>query len=76
VYDPGMEKAGAAAGSFAHPRACEAIRTPTAAKFMEYVAKNRPFVIRGIGKKWKAYKLWNKQYLLDRIGDTMVGVEV
>lgn len=72
VYDPGMDKAGRAASAMDPPRECEVIQRPSAKQFLSYVEKNRPFVIRGEGKRWKAYKRWNKRYLLNKIGDSTV----
>jgi hypothetical protein len=36
---------------------------PSALEFMRYVAKNRPFVVRGGAKGWKACESWDAAYL-------------
>lgn len=38
---------------------------PSALEFMRYVAKNRPFVVRGGAKSWKACESWDAAYLSD-----------
>lgn len=49
---------------------------PSALEFMRYVAKNRPFVVRGGAKSWKACRSWNAQYLSDVMKDAEVQVAV
>ena len=38
---------------------------PSPLEFMRYVAKNRPFVVRGGAKDWKAVHEWNVPKLKD-----------
>lgn len=47
---------------------------PSALDFMRYVSMNRPFVLRGGCKSWKASSLWNAQYLRKVVGETEVNV--
>jgi hypothetical protein len=49
---------------------------PSALEFMRYVAKNRPFVVRGGAKAWKACESWDAAYLSDvmRSEDVQVAV--
>jgi jumonji domain-containing protein 7 len=49
---------------------------PSALEFMRYVAKNRPFVVRGGAKSWKACESWDAAYLSDvmRSEDVQVAV--
>jgi jumonji domain-containing protein 7 len=47
----------------------ELVEDPSPLEFMRYVAKNRPFVIRGGAEDWTACRKWNTQYL----GATMRG---
>ena len=49
---------------------------PSALEFMRYVAKNRPFVVRGGAKGWKACESWDAAYLSDvmRSEDVQVAV--
>jgi hypothetical protein len=49
---------------------------PSALEFMRYVAKNRPFVVRGGAKEWKACESWDAAYLSDvmRSEDVQVAV--
>ena len=49
---------------------------PSPLSFMRYVAKNRPFVVRGAASGWPAVKFWNVEYLVDVLGETMVKVAV
>ncbi|KAF2156560.1 Clavaminate synthase-like protein [Myriangium duriaei CBS 260.36] len=49
---------------------------PTPLQFMRYVARNRPFVIRGGAKDWKAFKSWDAKYLLEAMGDSPVNVAI
>jgi hypothetical protein len=47
---------------------------PSPLEFMRYVAKNRPFVVRGAAKNWKACKRWNVEYLAAVMGNSPVKV--
>jgi peptidyl-lysine (3S)-dioxygenase / protease len=49
---------------------------PTPLEFMRYVAKNRPFVIRRGAVDWPAYKKWDADYLIQRMGHSPVKVAV
>jgi jumonji domain-containing protein 7 len=49
---------------------------PTPLEFMRFVARNRPFVIRGGATSWAAYEKWNAAYLVEKLGDTSVNVAV
>lgn len=49
---------------------------PSALEFMRYVAKNRPFVVRGGAKDWKARERWNAAYLAKVMKDAEVQVAV
>eukprot|EP00794_Sanderia_malayensis_P019471 gene19471-21394_t len=43
--------------------------------FNEYVLPSRPIVFRGAAKKFKAYSLWNEDYLVKNYGDLEVKIE-
>lgn len=47
---------------------------PTPLQFMRYVARNRPFVIRGGARDWPAFQHWDADYLLETLGDSPVNV--
>ncbi|KAF2774077.1 Clavaminate synthase-like protein [Teratosphaeria nubilosa] len=49
---------------------------PSALEFMRYVAKNRPFVIRGAASDWKATQAWSAEYLKSVMGGEKVRVVV
>ncbi|KAM0700748.1 hypothetical protein Q7P35_012469 [Cladosporium inversicolor] len=49
---------------------------PSALEFMRYVAKNRPFVVRGGAKSWEAFEKWDAAYLADVMKDADVQVAV
>jgi len=49
---------------------------PSPLEFMRYVAKNRPFVIRGGAKQWKACRLWNAEYLTEVMQGQLVNVAI
>jgi jumonji domain-containing protein 7 len=49
---------------------------PSALEFMRYVAKNRPFVVRGGAKSWDACEKWNATYLADVMKNAEVQVAV
>lgn len=73
VYDPGIDKIGRAASALQYPERCEILKQrPSADDFFQYVSRNRPFVLRGEGKHWGAFEKWNKSYLKEKIGETMV----
>ena len=47
---------------------------PTPLEFMRYVARNRPFVVRGGIRRWKAVREWNVQYLKQAMENKQVNV--
>lgn len=47
---------------------------PSPLEFMRYVAKNRPFVIRGAARNWDACRRWNAKYLTKVMRDSLVKV--
>lgn len=49
---------------------------PSPLEFMRYVAKNRPFVIRGGCSDWYAVQNWNADLLEGVMGDTPIKVAV
>ncbi|KAI9873922.1 MAG: hypothetical protein M1830_010387 [Pleopsidium flavum] len=49
---------------------------PSAVEFMRYVAKNRPFIVRGGASQWRAVRKWNAEYLSRVMGDEKVAVAV
>lgn len=49
---------------------------PSALEFMQYVARNRPFVIRKGAEDWPAVQKWDSHYLLSVIGDSAVSVAI
>ena len=57
-------------------RVDELYEEPSALEFMRYVAKNRPFVVRGGAKSWKACQTWSSAYLVDVLGKQDVQVAV
>ena len=40
---------------------------PTPVQFLRYVAKNRPFVLKGGCSNWLALQKWNMEYLIQRM---------
>lgn len=54
----------------------ELFEEPSPLEFMQYVARNRPFVIRKGASDWKAVREWSAEYLLDTVGDEEVNVAV
>jgi jumonji domain-containing protein 7 len=58
------------------PKIDELAEPPSALEFMRYVARNRPFVIRGGASEWKATKMWNISVLKDLLKDQSVNVAV
>lgn len=49
---------------------------PTPLEFMRYVAKNRPFVVRGAARSWEALQRWDADYLSRRMENDAVKVAV
>lgn len=49
---------------------------PSALEFMRYVAKNRPFVVRGGALHWPAVQRWSFKYLVEEMKDQYVNVAV
>ncbi|KAJ1927381.1 hypothetical protein IWQ60_002968 [Tieghemiomyces parasiticus] len=49
---------------------------PTPLEFMRYVARNRPFVVRGGAQDWPARTKWTMAYLCERLRDQLVTVAV
>lgn len=48
---------------FLDKQICELFSTPTALEFSrDYVAKNRPIVVRGACSKWQACTKWNAEF--------------
>ncbi|KAL8706874.1 MAG: hypothetical protein Q9201_000143 [Fulgogasparrea decipioides] len=45
---------------------------PSPLVFMQHVAQNRPFVVRGAATDWPALSLWNPEYLNTTMGDSTV----
>src|SRR4051812_22029115 len=43
---------------------------PSPLEFMRYVARNRPFVVRGGTKHWPATRRWNAEYLRNVMGSS------
>jgi len=49
---------------------------PSPLEFMRYVAKNRPFIVRGVVSQWRAVSRWDAEYLSRVMGDEKVNVAV
>jgi hypothetical protein len=49
---------------------------PSPLEFMRYVARNRPFVVRGGAAHWYATQRWNAEYLRSVMGSSKVNVAV
>lgn len=49
---------------------------PSPLEFMRYVAKNRPFVVRGGAREWKACRRWDAEYLKSVMAGESVNVAV
>jgi len=49
---------------------------PSALEFMRYVARNRPFVVRGGAKDWHAFEKWDAGYLERIMADSKVNVAI
>ena len=50
------------------------LANPTAIQFLGYLAKNRPFVVRGSCRDWPAVQKWDVRYLTKMMGDTEIEV--
>jgi Cupin-like domain len=49
---------------------------PSPLEFMRYVARNRPFVVRGAAAHWFATQHWNAEYLRSVLGLSKVNIAV
>ncbi|KAI4284848.1 MAG: hypothetical protein L6R38_001113 [Xanthoria sp. 2 TBL-2021] len=49
---------------------------PSPLLFMQYIAKNRPFVLRGGAASWPATSLWDPGYLGMKMGNSSVKVAI
>ena len=49
---------------------------PSPLEFMRYVAKNRPFVVRGGASSWPAMQKWDCSYLRSVMDGRLVNVAV
>ncbi len=54
----------------------ELSEVPSALQFMRYVARNRPFVVRGGASEWKATKTWDINTLKQLLEGQTVNVAV
>lgn len=54
----------------------ELSEAPSALEFMRYVARNRPFVIRGGCSDWKATQRWSASYLRKVLQHEKINVAV
>lgn len=54
----------------------ELYEEPSALEFMQYVARNRPFVVRKGAQDWTAIEKWDSHYLLNVLGDSLVNVAI
>ncbi|MCJ1478792.1 hypothetical protein MMC13_007476 [Lambiella insularis] len=54
----------------------EIYEQPSALEFMRYVAKNRPFIVRGGALHWPAIQKWNFDYLITVMKNQLVNVAV
>jgi jumonji domain-containing protein 7 len=54
----------------------ELYEEPSALEFMQYVARNRPFVVRKGAEDWTAVQKWDSHYLLNVLGDSPVNVAI
>ena len=50
------------------------IDNPSPLQFIKYVAKNRPFVVKGGCSTWPAVRKWNSNYLVQVMGDAEVDI--
>lgn len=58
------------------PEIEELDEVPSALEFMRYVARNRPFVVRGGANDWKATRTWNASTLKELLKEESVNVAV
>src|SRR4051812_6545407 len=58
------------------PLVSELFEDISALEFMRYVARNRPFVLRGGAAEWKATRTWSLATLKDLLRDQLVNVAV
>lgn len=56
--------------------ATDELQDPSPLIFMRFVAKNRPFVVRGGCSTWQARRKWGAKYLRLMMKDTPVNVAV
>jgi peptidyl-lysine (3S)-dioxygenase / protease len=49
---------------------------PSALEFMRFVAKNRPFIVRGAATQWSATRKWDAAYLREVMAEEFVNVAV
>ena len=49
---------------------------PSPLEFMRFVARNTPFVARGVARHWKAVQNWTPSKLVKELGDQRVNVAV
>jgi jumonji domain-containing protein 7 len=54
----------------------ELTEVPSALEFMRYVARNRPFVVRGGASEWEATKTWKVSVLKQTLQGQSVNVAV
>ena len=54
----------------------ELIEEPSPLEFMRYVARNRPFVVRGAASDWDAVKQWDAKYLREAMHGQSVEVAI
>ena len=54
----------------------ELLDEPSPLEFMRYVAKNIPFVVRGVAREWPATQKWNADYLKRRMEKLHVTIAV
>ena len=49
---------------------------PSPIQFMKYVAKNRPFLVKGGCAAWGAIRKWNEEYLTQKMGNGAVKIAI
>ena len=49
---------------------------PSPLEFMRYVSRNAPFVVRRGVKDWKAFELWDRDFLVEAMRGMRVNVAV
>lgn len=54
----------------------EVLEEPSPLEFMRYVARNRPFVVRGAASEWSAMEKWDAEYLRQAMEGECVKVAV